>query len=97
MAPRQRREVIDMYCMSTNTHKEMCGLYGTTIIQREGRKYYVCQHHLNVETGRLHNSRKLPSNMAVIYEDDKTIYINRITYEETIVSRLPFHEESNNG
>lgn len=35
--------------------------------------------------------------MAVIYEDDKTIYINRITYEETIVSRLPFHEEEDNG
>jgi hypothetical protein len=35
--------------------------------------------------------------MAVIYEDDKTIYINRITYEETIVSRLPFHKEEDNG
>jgi hypothetical protein len=45
-----------------------------------------------VEVGRLHNSRKLPSNMAVIHEDDKTIYINRITYEETIVSRLPFKD-----
>ena len=84
-----------MYCMSTNIHKEMCGLYGNHLIEVNGRKYYVCRHHLEAQLGDFHHrGLNLPSKMAVVREGNTTIYINRETYEEVIVSELPFKEES---
>ena len=79
-----------MYCMSTNTYKEMCGLWGHNIIARGARRYHVCNYHLEVEVGQLHHAG-LPQHSKWCWEKrgSETTYFNRETGEEFVVMELP--------